>query len=124
MTWPFSLISETMMPWRDTAVLLPDDDVLRDVHHAAGQVTGVSGTQSGIGQALPGASGGDEVLQHGQALTEVCLDGDLDGLAGGVGHQAAHAGQLADLLHGTTGAGVGHHVDGVVACPGCPAGPW
>ncbi|CAN4038227.1 Arginine-binding extracellular protein ArtP, partial [Dysosmobacter welbionis] len=42
------------------AVLLPDDDILGDVHHAAGQVTGVCGTQSRVGQALPGASGGDE----------------------------------------------------------------
>ncbi len=51
----------------------------RHVDQTAGQVTGVGGTQSRIGQALTGASGGDEVFQHGQALTEVCLDGDLDG---------------------------------------------
>ena len=97
------------------AVLLPDDDILGDVHHAAGQVTGVRGTQSRVGQALPGASGGDEVLQSGQALAVVGLDGDLDGAAGGVGDQAAHTGQLADLLHGAAGAGVRHHEDGVVA---------
>ena len=30
------------------AVILPDDDILAHVHHAAGQVTGVGGTQSGI----------------------------------------------------------------------------
>ena len=53
-----------------------------------------------------------------QALTEVGLDGDLDGAAGGVGHQAAHTGQLTDLSHGAAGAGVGHHEDGVVAVHG------
>ena len=78
-----------------------------------GQVAGVGGTQGGICQALARASAGDEVLQDGEALTEVGLDGYLDGLAGGVSHQAAHTGQLADLVHGATGAGVRHHVDGV-----------
>ena len=96
------------------AVVLADDDILGDVDQAAGQVAGVRGTQGGIGQALAGASAGDEVLQDGQALAEVRLDGDLDGLARGVRHQAAHAGQLADLVHGASGAGVCHHVDGVV----------
>ena len=101
------------MPWVRAAVLLADDDLLGNIHHSTGQVTGVSGTQSGIGHALTGASGGDEVLQNGQALTEVCLNGDLDGTAGGIGHQATHTGQLTDLSHRTTGAGVCHHVDGV-----------
>ena len=95
------------------AVVLPDDDVLRNVHHSTGQVTGVGGTQSGIGHALTGASGGDEVFQNGQAFTEVRLNGNFDGTACGIGHQAAHTGQLTNLCHGTTSAGVGHHVDGV-----------
>ena len=68
------------------AVVLADDDVLTDVHHTAGQITGVGGTQCRIGQALTGATAGGEVFQHGQTLTEVGLDGDLDGLTGGVGH--------------------------------------
>ena len=42
---------------RGAAVLLADDDVLRDIDHSAGEVAGVGGTQSGIGQALAGASG-------------------------------------------------------------------
>ncbi len=100
------------------AVVLADDDLLGHVHQTAGQVTRVGGTQSGIGHALSSASGGDEVLQYGQAFTEVGLDGDLDGTAGGIGHQATHTGQLTDLSHTTTGAGVGHHEDGVVAVHG------
>ena len=96
------------------AVVLTDDDILAHIHHAAGQVAGVGGTQSGIGQALTGATGGGEVVQHGHALAEVGLDGDLDGLTGGVGHQAAHTGELTDLLHAAAGAGVGHHEDGVI----------
>jgi hypothetical protein len=57
--------------------------------------------------------GGDEVLQHVQAFAEVGRDRRLDDRAVGLGHQAAHAGQLADLRRRTAGAGVGHHVDGV-----------
>ena len=95
------------------AVLLADDDILRDIDQTTGQVTGVGGTQCGIGQALTGASGRDEVLEYGQAFTIVGLDRDLDGLTGGVRNQTAHAGELTDLRHGTTGAGVRHHIDGV-----------
>ncbi|MPM88032.1 hypothetical protein SDC9_135133 [bioreactor metagenome] len=67
------------------AVLFADDDILRDVHHTAGQVTGVGGTQSGIGQTLSGTSGGNEIFQSGQALAVVCLNGDFNGSSGGVG---------------------------------------
>jgi DNA modification methylase len=42
--------------------------------------------------------GADEVLQHAQAFAEVGHDRPLDDLAGRLGHQAAHAGELADLL--------------------------
>ena len=56
---------------------------------------------------------GDEVLEHRQAFHEVRLDRALDDLTLRVRHETAHAGQLADLLEGAAGAGVGHHVDGV-----------
>jgi hypothetical protein len=95
------------------AVVLADDDVLGHVHQAAGQVTGVCGTQGRVGQALAGAVRGDEVLQNAQALAEVALNGTVDDLALRIGHQAAHAGQLADLLDVASSTGVRHHVDGV-----------
>ncbi len=62
--------------------------------------------------------GGDEVLQHAHALLEVGQDGVLDGKRFGtcllgLGHQATHAGQLADLAGTTTGTGVKHHVYGI-----------
>ena len=95
------------------AVLDPDDHVLRDVHQAAGQVARVRRTQRRVREALAGAVGGGEVLDHVEAFHEVRLHGPLDDLALRVGHQAAHAGQLADLLERATGAGAGHHVDGV-----------
>ena len=98
---------------RSAAVRLTDDNVLADIDHTAGKA-GVCGTQSGIGKSLTGASGGDEVFQNGKSFTEVCLDGDLDGLTGGVRHKSAHTGKLTDLVHGAAGAGVCHHVDGVV----------
>ena len=57
--------------------------------------------------------GGDEVLEHRQALHEVGLDRALDDFTLRVGHQATHPRQLADLLERATGAGVGHHEDRV-----------
>ena len=95
------------------AVLLADDHVLGDVDQAPGQVARVGGAQRRVRQALPGAVRGDEVLEHRQPLDEVGLDRALDVLALRVGHDAAHARQLADLLERATGPGVGHHEDRV-----------
>src|SRR6202035_2721100 len=95
------------------AVLLTDDHVLRHVHQAPGEVPGVGGTQGGVGQALAGAVGRDEVLDHRQPLAETGLDRPRDGLALGVGDQAAHAGDLPDLHRVTAGAGGDHHPDRV-----------
>jgi hypothetical protein len=60
----------------------------------------------------------DEVLQHVEAFAEVGRDGGLDDLARGLGHQAAHAGELADLLFGAARAGVGHDVNRVEVAAG------
>ena len=95
------------------AILLGDDDVLRHVDEPAREVAGVGGLERGVGQTFARAVGGDEVLQHGQAFAEVRGDRRLDDFARGLGHQAAHTGQLADLLLGASGAGVRHHEDGV-----------
>src|SRR5690606_8476337 len=95
------------------AVELVDDRVLRHVDQAAGEVTRVRRLERGVGQTLPRAVGGDEVLQHREALAEVRGDRGLDDLARRTRHQAAHAGELADLLGGATRAGVGHDVDRV-----------
>ena len=100
-------------PFPGPAVILPDDHVLGDVYQPPGQVAGIGGPESGVRQALAGAVGGSEVLQHRQALPEVGLDGDVDDAARGVGHQAAHARQLADLLNIAAGAGNRHHIDRV-----------
>src|SRR5206468_1687755 len=53
------------------AVVLGDDGVLRHVDEATGQVPGVGRLQRRVGEALAGAVRGDEVLQHGEAFTEV-----------------------------------------------------
>ena len=95
------------------AVLGADDHVLGDVDETPGQVAGVGRAQRRVGEALAGAVGRDEVLEHRQALHEVGLDRPLDDLALRVGHQAAHPGELADLLERSAGPGVGHHVDRV-----------
>src|SRR5215218_2886156 len=63
------------------AVALADDHVLGDVDQPPGQVARVGRAQGGVGQALAGAVGRDEVLEHRQALAEVGLDGPRDDVA-------------------------------------------
>ncbi len=95
------------------AIELADDDVLCNVDEASGEVPRVRRTQSGVGEALAGAVRRDEVLENGQAFSEVRLDRAVDDVALRVRHEASHTGQLADLLDVTSGSGVRHHVDGV-----------
>ena len=86
------------------AVVITGDDVLGDVHEATRQVARVGGAQGRVGEALAGAVRGDEVLQDGHALAEVGAHGHVDDAAGGVGHEAAHAAQLADVALVAAGA--------------------
>src|ERR1017187_8020423 len=95
------------------AIVFADDHVLRHVDQAAREIAGIGRLQRRIGQTLAGAVRGDEVLQHIEAFAEVGGDGGFDDFAGGLGHQTAHTGELADLLFGTACAGVGHDVNGV-----------
>ncbi len=83
------------------AVVLRDDGVLRHVHEPARQIARVGGLEGGVGQALARAVRG--------------RDRRLDDLAGGLGHQAAHARQLADLLGAAARARVRHHEDRIEA---------
>ncbi len=86
-----------------------DDDILGNIHQAAGQITGISSTQGGIGQTLAGAVGRDEVFLGGQAFAEVRADRHRDDAPGWVSHQTAHTGQLGDGAETALGgAGVGH----------------
>ena len=104
--------------FRSAAIGFADDDVLRHVAEAAGEVAGIGCLERGIGQTLTGAVRGDEVLQHVQAFAEVGRDGRFDDFAGGLGHQTAHTGELADLLFRTAGAGIGHDVNRVEVAAG------
>src|SRR5580765_1209251 len=97
------------------AVVLTDDDVLRHVDEAPGQVAGVGRPQRGVGQTLAGTVRGDEELEHRQALAEVRADRSRDDVALGVGHQATHTGNLAQLHPVTASTRGDHLVDGVVA---------
>ena len=99
---------------RGLAVVVADDDVLGDVDQAAGEVAGIRRAEGGIGKALAGAVGGDEVLQHGEPLAEGRADGLGDDLAVRVGHEAAHPGHLPDLGDVALGAGAGHVVERAV----------
>lgn len=87
-----------------SAIDMRDDAILRDVDETAGQVTGVGGLQSRICQALAGAVRRVEVLVDGQAFLEVRDDRRLDDFTRRLGHEAAHAAQLAHLVRRTAGA--------------------
>src|SRR5215813_162938 len=95
------------------AVVLGDDRILRHVHQAPGQITGVGGLERGVRQALAGPVGGNEVLQHREAFPEVRGDRRLDDFARGLGHQAAHSSELPDLLSAAARPRVRHDVDRV-----------
>src|SRR5207249_2836391 len=69
--------------------------------------------EGGVGQTFARAVGRDEVFEHAQSLAEVGENRALDDFAGRLGHQAAHAGQLANLLLRATGFAVHHHEDGI-----------
>ena len=97
------------------AVVLADDGVLRDVDETAREVTGVGRLERGVGETLTGAVGRDEVLEHRETFAEVRGDGGLDDLAGRLGHEASHGGELPDLLGRTSGSRVGHDVNRVEA---------
>ena len=57
--------------------------------------------------------GGDEVLQNGETLAEVCSDRVLNDLTRGLGHEASHTSELTNLRLRATRTRVDHHVDGV-----------
>ena len=95
------------------AILLPDDDVHGDVAQLAGEIAGVGRLEGGVGKALAGAVGRDEVLEHREPLAERREDRALDDFARGFRHEAAGAAQLADLLAVAAGARVHHDVHGV-----------
>ena len=103
---------------RRAAVVHRDDDVLGHVGQLAGQVTRVGRLEGRVGQTLAGTVRRAEVLEHRQAFAEVGLDRRLDDLAGRLGHQTAHAAELAHLLDAAAGAGVGHQEDRVHVAAG------
>src|SRR3954468_8401975 len=85
------------------AVISASDHVLRDVDETARQVARVGGAQRRVGETLARTVGGDEVFENGHPFAEVAPHRDVDDPTGGVGHQAAHAAQLADVALVTAG---------------------
>ena len=98
---------------RALAVVLADDDFLRDVDETTREVPGVGGAQRGVGETLARTVGGDEVLEDREALAEVRLDRARDDLTTGVRHQTTHTGDLLDLHHVAASTRAHHHVDRV-----------
>src|SRR5690606_2539691 len=91
--WPgttFDSVEVNVFEVGGAAVFLANHYLVSYVDELAGQVTGVSCTQSSVGAALAGSVRRDEVLEHVEALTEVSADRQLDGVTRGVRHQATH----------------------------------
>ena len=86
-----------------TAVVLMNDDLLRNIDQTAGEVTRVCRTECGIRKALTRTAGTDEILEVVQTFAEVRLDRDLHRLTVGCEHQTAHAGKLTQLAGITAG---------------------
>src|SRR5579875_217721 len=97
------------------AVQIAHDHVLGHVDQAAGQIAGVGCLQSRVHKPLSGAVAGDDVFGDVQSLAEIGLDRQVDDLPLRVGHETAHADQLAYLADVPSGAGKGHHVHRVQA---------
>ena len=55
-----------------------------------------------------------EILQYVQTFTEIGLDRQLDGPSRRIRHQSAHTSKLFDLLVGSTGSGIRHHINIIV----------
>ena len=106
-------MARTLMP-ADVPQSSPGDDaVLRDVDQTAGEITRVRGLERGVGEALAGTVGRVEVLEHGEPFLEVGDDRALDDFARRLGHQAAHARELAHLRRRPARTGMRHHIDRV-----------
>ena len=96
------------------AVLLTDHNILRNVHQAAGEISGLRGLQGRVRGTLAGAVRGDEILQDREPLLERGLDGEFYGLALRILHQALHAHHLDRLGPGAARAGIDDEIDGVL----------
>ena len=96
-----------------TAILFGNNHILSNVYQTTGQITGVCGLQSGIGQTFTGTVGGVEVLKHRQTFFKVGDNRLFDNFARRFRHQTAHTGNLTHLRGRTAGAGVSHHVNRV-----------
>ena len=97
-----------------SAVLFADDNFLGNVNKTSGKVTGVRGTECGIGKTFTRTTAGNEVFEDVKALTVVSTNRNFDCFTGSVGDKSAHTCKLTDLVHGTTSTGVCHHEDRVV----------
>ena len=89
----------------------PNDNVLGHIDQTASQVSGGSGTKSGIRHTLTGTVRRDEVFENIESFLERTLHRQLDRLTGRTGHQTLHTGHLHDDRFGSTGFRIDHRVD-------------
>src|SRR3989338_1375220 len=83
-------------------IFLKNDDILGNVHQAAGKVTGVGSAQSRIRQTFAGTVGRDKEFKHIETFFKVSLDRKLDNITGWRYNETLHTHDLAELAVGTT----------------------
>ena len=96
------------------AVLLADDNILRDIDKTSGKVTRVRGTKCGIGKTFTRTTRRDEVFEYIKTFTVVGSDGDFNRLTCRIRDKSAHTCKLTQLAVIASRTGVKHHVDRVV----------
>ena len=87
-----------------------------NIDQTTSQITSVSSFQSSIGQTFTSTVSRDKILQHRQALFEVCQNRVFNNLSAfstrflRLRHQTTHTGQLTNLFLRTTSTGIQHHI--------------
>ena len=92
-----------------TAVVLTDDNILRNIDQTAGKITRVSCTQSSICKSFTRTARRNKVFKYVKTLTVVGTDRYFDNLTRRIRYKSAHTRKLSYLAHRTARAGVRHH---------------
>ena len=99
---------------RRSAVVVSDDDILRNIDKSSCEVAGVGGTKRRVRLSFTRTSRGYEIFKNGKSFTEVRSDGNFDRFTCRVRHKSAHTAKLTDLVDRSARARNSHHVDRVL----------
>ena len=99
------------------AVMGQHNHILCNIHETAGQIARVGRLERRVREPFSRSVGRNEILQHAQAFAEIRGDRRFHDLTARLGHEAAHAGKLSNLLQATPRPGVRHGIDRIEIVP-------